>query len=376
MQSAELLESTVPVPPQKIFFAEDAVTEGVSTSHGVVQVTRLGDPKNPPMVALSDIALNHRTCYSSFVNYPAMATVLKEVCLYFIDYPGFEDGAATLAGDFPTTTELGTVIDEVLKHYMLDKKLIFLIGVGLGANVAIEYAISHRSTVLGVIVVAFNFGTCSWRDFSYWKQFSYTAYYRPDNTWIYDQLMTRYFSPKTRAENESLLSLYAEEIAKVDKINLSKQIESYIRRPDLTSKVSNLRARVLVFCGRDSYYYDNCVDFFELLDKTNSSFLDFNERAGLLTEEAPYVFAEPIKYFFQGFGLAIPPLPTRRRDSDDDDEDDDDEDVVENEDEEESDSDSDEADGEKSGKAAKATDKSEQANSPSEKNAAGALLLG
>jgi len=240
---------------------------------------------------------------------------MSDCCQYYIDFPGTEDNAPTLptSQPYPTIQELAKMVEEVLAHYKAEKKTSFMMGVGFGANVALEYTLTHKDTVLGQVLVAFDYRRMGYVDYAYYKELAAYTYYQPQHVWNFDQLAYRYFAPKTRLENEALLGIFAGEVARINMVNLSLMIGSYCLRPDTTERLPSLRARTLLFCGRESYYYDATCEFFSVIGKDNGGMLEFQDTAGLLTEESPFVFAQPLKYFFQGFGMLIPHIKVKAR---------------------------------------------------------------
>jgi hypothetical protein len=80
----------------------------VHTSHGPTSVFVCGDQEKPALVTYSDVALNYMSCFQGLFFFSEAASLLfHNFCIYHIDAPGHELGAAAISSDvaIPTVDE-------------------------------------------------------------------------------------------------------------------------------------------------------------------------------------------------------------------------------------------------------------------------------
>jgi hypothetical protein len=80
----------------------------VHTSHGPISVFVCGDQEKPALVTYSDVALNYMSCFQGLFFFSEAASLLfHNFCIYHIDAPGHELGAAAISSDvaIPTVDE-------------------------------------------------------------------------------------------------------------------------------------------------------------------------------------------------------------------------------------------------------------------------------
>ena len=97
--------------------------EIVSTSHGEFLVSWKGDRSKPAMLMFHDLGLNAISNFRAFVNYPDVAEILQNFCVFCINAPGQEEGAPLWPDDkvYPTMEDLAESISEILNHFAVVK---------------------------------------------------------------------------------------------------------------------------------------------------------------------------------------------------------------------------------------------------------------
>ena len=74
--------------------------ELVDTSCGPITVVVKGDRSKPALFTYHDLGLNCLSNFKTFFNYPDMAEILENFCIFHINAPGQEVGASILSDEF------------------------------------------------------------------------------------------------------------------------------------------------------------------------------------------------------------------------------------------------------------------------------------
>lgn len=130
------------------------------------------------------------------------------------------------------------------------------------------------------------------------------------------------FIKQTWEQNHDLIETYSRIFSKVNPVNLSLLINTYIARSDLgierndfeTSpnvRKFNFRCPVLNVMGDSSPHDDDVIETNGRLDPTKSAFVKFADCGGMVLEEQPAKMAEAFRHFLQGLGY-VPHLSITR----------------------------------------------------------------
>jgi len=93
---------------------EDYTEEIVETDHGSVTVAIKGDRSKPAILTYHDLGLNYISNFQALFNYPDMAEIVQNFCIFHVNAPGQEDGAPILPDDFayPSMDDLSEQVSE------------------------------------------------------------------------------------------------------------------------------------------------------------------------------------------------------------------------------------------------------------------------
>ncbi|GMP40850.1 hypothetical protein CsSME_00011146 [Camellia sinensis var. sinensis] len=92
----------------------------VKTSKGSITVLVCGDQEKPALITYPDVALNYMSCFQGLFFSPDSASLLlHNFCIYHIDAPGHELGAAVIPSDVPllSVDDLADQVAEVVDFF-------------------------------------------------------------------------------------------------------------------------------------------------------------------------------------------------------------------------------------------------------------------
>lgn len=107
--------------------------------------------------------------FQAFFNFSEMRALANNFCLYHVNAPGQEEGAASLPEGFvyPTMEELSEQLSDVMVHFGL--KTFIGIGVGVGANILVRFALAHPERVDALCLLNCVSTTAGWIEWGYQK---------------------------------------------------------------------------------------------------------------------------------------------------------------------------------------------------------------
>lgn len=128
-------------------------SEVVMTEFGLISVAVHGDLSRPVILTYHDLGLNHVTNFQAFFNHPDMRDVVNLLCVVHVNALGQEQDAPTILSKmkYPTLDELAETVKVVKNHFGFRK--FTGLGVGLGANVLLRYAIKYPKDVEALLLV-------------------------------------------------------------------------------------------------------------------------------------------------------------------------------------------------------------------------------
>jgi len=288
--------------------------ERIETAHGVLMVAIQGDQKNPPLITYHDLGLNHVANFQAFFNFSEMRALIQNFCVYHINAPGQEEGAPTLPEGYvyPTMEDLSEQISDVVLHFNL--KSFTGLGVGVGANILVRYALAHPEKVNTLCLLNCISTTAGWIEWGYQKLNARHLRSKGMTQGALDYLMWHHFGRLTEERNHDLIHVYREYFEHhVNPINLALFIDSYIRRTDLAinreldpsrkASVKTVRVPILNVTGALSPHVDDTVTFNSRLDPETSTWMKLQD-CGMVLEEQPAKIVEAFRLFLQGHGYA------------------------------------------------------------------------
>ncbi|XP_049827251.1 protein NDRG3 isoform X4 [Schistocerca gregaria] len=318
MDDIELRSIQLQFPSARSLSQEDAgcVEERVPTGQGDVLVAVRGRRGRPAILTYHDLGLNHVSSFQAFFNFSEMRALLDSFCVYHVNAPGQEEGAATLAEDYvyPTMDELAEQINFVMSHFGLKSFIGF--GVGAGANVLCRFALNHPEKVEALCLVNCVSTQAGWIEWGYQKLNARHLRSKGMTQGVLDYLMWHHFGRGTEERNHDLTQVYRSYFEhRVNPVNLALFIDSYIRRTDLNivreldparkKETRTLSMPVMNITGALSPHVEDTVTLNGRLDPTNSSWMKIQD-CGMVLEEQPGKVSEAFRLFLQGQGYVAP----------------------------------------------------------------------
>lgn len=300
----ELKSVQLHFPSEKRLLSDGAcVEQRVSTARGELLVAVRGDRSKKAIITYHDLGLNYAANFQAFFNFSGMRQLLDKFCVYHINAPGQEEGAPALPEDYiyPTIDELASQIDFVLGYFGIKSFIGF--GVGAGANILARYALNNPQKVDALTLINCTSTQAGWTEWLYQKINTRQLRSSGMTQGALDYLMWHHFGRSTYDRNHDLAQVYKEYFSRVNPINLSKFIESYLYRSDLgiARDGATIKVPVLNITGAFTPHVDDTVTFNGRLDPVKTSWLSLSE-CGMVVEEQPGKIAEAFRLFLQGEG--------------------------------------------------------------------------
>ena len=210
---------------------EAYVEESVETDHGTVTVAIKGDRSKPAILTYHDLGLNYISNFQALFNYPDMAEIVQNFCIFHINAPGQEEAAPILSEDFayPSMEDLAEQVNDVVNHFAVVRYI--GIGVGMGANILIRHALKYPERLDSLMVIN---GSCcapGWIEWGYQKRNVNHLRNHGVTQAVLDYLMWHHFGSAPEERAHDLLSVYRHYFNNdVQPKNLAKLTEQYIWR--------------------------------------------------------------------------------------------------------------------------------------------------
>ncbi|XP_015777141.1 PREDICTED: protein NDRG1-like [Acropora digitifera] len=278
--------------------------------------------KKDVMITFHDVGMNHKTCFGKFFQHMDIQGLLDRFTIYHIDAPGQESNAENLAPgyQYPSMVKLGEMVGNVIDHFNLNDVVCF--GVGAGANVLTELAVSKwGEKIAGLVVVEPGISTASFKEWSEGKIKTRQLDKKGFTPATVNYLMWHHFERDSGKPKVELVDKFAEDLDNehLNAHNVAEFVKAYNARSDLMKDMKGHRidtqTGVLVVTGEHSphrrdtenkFYYG---DVLKQTDAKIKSLLTPDCGASVL-EEQPAKVAEGLILFIQGLGL-VPTLRTR-----------------------------------------------------------------
>lgn len=280
----------------------------VNTSKGSISVFVCGDQEKPALITYPDVALNCMSCFQGLFLCPdaAASSLLHNFCIYHIDAPGHELGAAVISPDVPllSVDDLADQVAEVLDFFGL--KGVLCLGVTAGAYVLTLFAMKYQERVLGLILVSPICKAPSWREWIYNKVLLNLLYFYGMCGVLKECLLQRYFSKELRCGMHGIESDTVQTCRRLlderQSLNVMRFLQAINERHDLTESLKKLNCKTLIFVGESSPFYDESMHMSTKIDKKSCALVEVEACGSLVTEEHPYVMLIPIEFFLMSFG--------------------------------------------------------------------------
>ncbi|KVH95079.1 Ndr [Cynara cardunculus var. scolymus] len=254
----------------------------VKTANGFISVAIFGDPDKPALITYPDLALNYMSCFQGLFLCPeAFSLLLHNFCIYHINPPGHELGAAAVSYDDPALSvdDLADQVAEVLDHFGLGA--VMCLGVTAGAYVLTLFAIKYRRRVIGLILVSPLCKTPSWSEWLFNKEVRGGSIV-PD-------------SDTVQSCRKSLGDMQSH--------NVLRFLQALNGRSDITEGLKRLQCRSLIFVGENSPFHLESLQMTSKLDRRFSALIEVGRCGSLVTEEQPEAMLMGLEYFLMGYGV-------------------------------------------------------------------------
>ncbi|KAI3935117.1 hypothetical protein MKW92_051446 [Papaver armeniacum] len=279
----------------------------VETSKGPISVFVCGDQEKPALITYPDVALNYMSCFQGlFFCQEAASLLLHNFCIYHIDAPGHELGAAEIASDAPMLSmdDLADQVAEVLDYFGLNEVL--CLGVTAGAYVLTLFAMKYKDRVRGLILVSPICKAPSWTEWLYNKVMLNLLYFYGMCGILKECLLQRYFSKEVRCGTPGTESDIVQACRRLLDERQHSNIFRYLRavneRRDITEGLKKLQCKTLIFVGECSPFRSESIGMSNKIDRKISALVEVEACGSLVTEEHPYAMIVPIEFFLMGFG--------------------------------------------------------------------------
>ncbi|CAL5330453.1 unnamed protein product [Camellia sinensis] len=288
----------------------------VKTSKGSITVLVCGDQEKPALITYPDVALNYMSCFQGLFFSPDSASLLlHNFCIYHIDAPGHELGAAVIPSDVPllSVDDLADQVAEVVDFFGL--KEVFCLGVTAGAYILTLFAMKYRERVRGLILVSPVCKAPSWTEWLYNKVLLNLLYFYGMCGLLKECLLHRYFSKELRssmngAESDVIQACRRKGLLdERQSLNVMRFLQAMNERHDLTEGLKKLPCKTLIFVGDCSPFHTESVYMNAMMEKKIRALVEVQSCGSLVTEEHPYAMLIPIEFFLMGFGLYRQQLP-------------------------------------------------------------------
>lgn len=321
----------------------------VSSAH----VTRTGRMKEGKftktvIITLHDMGLNGFTNYATLFGCQEMDPVLNAFTVFHVDFPcmkspklvnknssNYDDKenespvhvdnkAASVSGqwdpnlEYPSLDELAkAMLPAIMEFFSLSS--VILMGTGVGANVAIRYALAQPDKVMGLITLNPVFYQIGWQEWFNFKlqPLSNDKLVELVLTYLYTQtelsncdadLFQQTKQNIMRLDHHALYGLYCE-VKKRSFITLERPV---IGLSDNKKKDTVLDVNTCIIIGDyASNFMEDAMEFNSLIDPSKSNFCKLADAGAVVYEEQPVKVAEAIRLFLQGIGYLATVMPTR-----------------------------------------------------------------
>ncbi|PWA95130.1 NDRG, Alpha/Beta hydrolase fold protein [Artemisia annua] len=297
------IHSTSPLSPSKEHL--------IKTASGFISVAIFGDPDKPALITYPDIALNYMSCFQGLFFCPeAFSLLLHNFCIYHINPPGHEFGAAPLSYDEPelSADDLADQVADVLDYFGLGP--VMCLGVTAGAYVLTLFAIKYTQRVIGLILVSPLCKTPSWSEWLSNKVMSNVLYYYGMCGLVKELLLIRYFSKEVRGgtivPDSDMVQSCRRSLDEMQSLNVLRYLEALNGRPDITDGLKRLQCRTLIFVGENSPFHSESLHMTSKLDRRFSALVEVGRCGSMVTEEQPDAMLMSLEYFLMGYGIYRP----------------------------------------------------------------------
>ncbi|KAH8946570.1 hypothetical protein BDL97_12G102400 [Sphagnum fallax] len=279
----------------------------VPTALGSISVVICGDQDKPALLTYPDVGLNSVSCFGGLFSCAEASSVLyHNFCIYHVDAPGHEAGAAEIPADQPwlSVDDLADQVAEVLDYFGLDE----VIGLGVtgGAYILTHFALKYRERALGLILVSPLCQTPSWTEWIYNKAMINLLYFCGMSGFVKDTLLQRYFSQEVlnaAGSGLDVIMTYRRHLADAQSRNVMQYMQAIHHRVDLSESLKNLKCRTLIIVGEHSPFHHDALHISTQMHRRYNALIEVQSCGSLVTEEQPHSMFVPMELFLMGYSF-------------------------------------------------------------------------
>ncbi|VIO96994.1 Uncharacterized protein BM_BM6685 [Brugia malayi] len=255
------------------------------------------------------MALDSETSFQNFFQYATAGEFLSNFCIYNINAPGQEMDAAPLPDHYvyPTMDGLVQIVDNCVEQFKI-REFIGL-GVGVGANVMLRYALQNQSKMDALILINCVATSAGWVEWFYQQINIRSLRTRGMTNFSVDYLLWHHFGNHVTLNPPDTVRRYRAYLQHLpNPKNLSAFIEAYLNRTPISisrdgTMGPKLNVPVLQIVGGDSAFVKDSVELNARLNPADSEWLKLSGSGGLVLDDKPEGVAQAIILFLQGRGF-------------------------------------------------------------------------
>ncbi|KAI0977957.1 hypothetical protein GJ496_011421 [Pomphorhynchus laevis] len=285
------------------------------------------------IVTIHDMGTSHCQ-FHDFVNDPACEILRKRVIWIHVDLPGQEDNAPDLDMDtYPSLLNLACELINVIDSVSL--KQVVIMGDGVGANIAVRFAMLHPERCHGLILIRPTSTTAGIMETVKDKLYNWKLNTKGMSSNIENYLLWYKFNesghklsqmnpnrrhsvsgPLLDSLNLYVIRQFQENLYKLRNAkNLGLLLNSFLRRESIADNMNLIKCDVLTMVGRNSSLWHTTDKFYSkfrysrlyehgdiVKGMENSPLISFDNVTDIILE-VPEKLAHTIQFFLQGLGL-------------------------------------------------------------------------
>lgn len=263
-----------------------------------------------PVLTLHDVGMNAGSCFGPFFSYcrmpPSKCPELHAASAhYHLTAPGHEPDAPVLpSSDALDLPALVSAIEQVVERFELTR--VVGIGVGLGAAAILRAALNKPKSFAAIVLISpvittagvaerMSVGT----DGLFTRQLGLGLSRRAKDKFLY-----RWLSDAARESNFSLVQSLEDGLDRLNASNLVRLLGADAARDDISAKLHELKARLLLVTGKESALRYHTEDAFASFNPETTSWLDVHDCGSLVHEEHAEQLSQSLSLLLE----ALPPI--------------------------------------------------------------------
>eukprot|EP00002_Diphylleia_rotans_P031972 TRINITY_DN6672_c0_g1_i3.p1 TRINITY_DN6672_c0_g1~~TRINITY_DN6672_c0_g1_i3.p1 ORF type:complete len:323 (+),score=62.40 TRINITY_DN6672_c0_g1_i3:48-1016(+) len=295
------LRASVALTEQSYVLPRESKTMTIETDYGVIYVTIEGNLKSKVIVTYHDIGLNHRVCFGPVFGQESLQDSLQRFCIVHVDAPGHSHESTPFEQATACTSmlDLANQLSQVIDHLGIEYFIGF--GAGAGGNVLLHYAVSHRSKMMGLILVGAVGTEASVVDRSLSSASSYFWSFIGSSTPLQSSLLSERLSEDFMEKKPLVVERLKKDIEKIPVECITKMSEMFAERSNILPHLRALRVPVIMFVGEFAPNFEEQVTTMSSFNPRYVTWIKIDECGALVNIERPKALVSPLRLWFNGF---------------------------------------------------------------------------